>query len=145
MARGELMKKLLLNYGRDDEFRAVVEQIITEEEKKNNKVLARGLRKALDGLSSSTAPKEFSRLVPFPDDANEFIQRVEPRFSPEDIQLSIENVSLFSGLIEEYRKSDMIKRNGLPVRSKLLCSQLRHRRSDRHGQWRRHRHRPGWH
>ena len=36
MARGELMKKLLLNYGREDEFRAVVEQIISEEEKKNN-------------------------------------------------------------------------------------------------------------
>ena len=100
MARGELMKKLLLNYGRDDEFRAVVEQIIAEEEKKNNKVLARGLRKTLDGLSSSASPKEFSRLLPFPDDANEFIQRVEPRFSPEDIQLSVENVSLFAGLIE---------------------------------------------
>lgn len=120
MARGELMKKLLINYGRDDEFRTVVEQIIAEEEKKNNKVLARGLRKALDGISTPTAPKEFNRLVPFPDDANEFIQRVEPRFSPEDIQLSVENVSLFSGLIEEFRKSDVIKRNGLPVRSKLL-------------------------
>jgi hypothetical protein len=32
MARGELMKKLLASYGRDDEFRAVAEQIIVEEE-----------------------------------------------------------------------------------------------------------------
>jgi hypothetical protein len=30
MARGELMKKLLSSYGRDDDFRAVVEQIIAE-------------------------------------------------------------------------------------------------------------------
>ena len=30
MARGELMKKLLASYGRDDEFRAVAEQIIAE-------------------------------------------------------------------------------------------------------------------
>ena len=45
MARGELMKKLLASYGRDDEFRAVAEQIITEEEKKNNRVLASSLRK----------------------------------------------------------------------------------------------------
>ena len=49
MARGELMKKLLASYGRDDEFRAVAEQIIDEEEKKNNRVLARSLRKTLEG------------------------------------------------------------------------------------------------
>ena len=63
MARGELMKKLLLNYGREDEFRAVVEQIIAEEEKKNNKVLARGLRNALESIASSQQPKEMNRLV----------------------------------------------------------------------------------
>ncbi len=71
MARGELMKKLLL--GRNDEFRAVVEQIIAEEEKKNNNVLARGLRNALEGLSSKQSPKSMNRLIPFPDDAGEFI------------------------------------------------------------------------
>ncbi|TQV68029.1 AAA family ATPase [Denitrobaculum tricleocarpae] len=120
MARGELMKKLLLNYGRDKEFRSIVEQIISEEEKKNNKVLARGLRKALDTIASTPEPKNLSRLVSFPDEANEFIQRVEPRYSPHDIQLSAENLSLFQGLIEEFRKSDLIKRHGLPVRSKLL-------------------------
>ena len=48
MARGELMKKLLASYGRDEEFRAVAEQIILEEEAKNNRVLARSLRKTLD-------------------------------------------------------------------------------------------------
>lgn len=120
MARGELMKKLLLNYGREDEFRAVVEQIIAEEEKKNNKVLARGLRNALETIASSQKPKEMNRLVPFPDDAKEFIHRIEPRFSPEDIQLTIDNLSLFTGLIDEFRKGELIKRNGLPVRSKLL-------------------------
>lgn len=83
-------------------------------------MLARGLRKALDGLSNTSGPKKLNRLVPFPDDANEFIQRVEPRFSPEDIQLSVENVSLFTGLIDEFRQGEMIKRNGLTVRSKLL-------------------------
>ena len=120
MARGELMKKLLLNYGREDEFRAVVEQIIAEEEKKNNKVLARGLRNALGSLASSQQPKEMNRLVPFPDDAKEFVQRIAPRFSPEDIQLTADNLILFTGLIEEFRKGDLIKRNGLHVRSKLL-------------------------
>jgi len=120
MARGELMKKLLLNYGRENEFRAVVEQIIAEEEKKNNKVLARGLRNALEAIASSQQPKGMNRLLPFPDDAQEFIQRIEPRFSPEDIQLTVDNLGLFTGLIDEFRKGELIKRNGLPVRSKLL-------------------------
>ena len=56
MARGELMKKLLASYGRDDEFRAVAEQIILEEEQKNNRVLARTLRKTLDNAQAAPAP-----------------------------------------------------------------------------------------
>ena len=73
MARGELMKKLLASYGRDDEFRAVAEQIITEEEKKNNKVLARSLRRSLDaGPSSATRPKALASLIPFPEAAGDF-------------------------------------------------------------------------
>ena len=41
MARGELMKKLLASYGQEDEFRAVAEQIIVEEEQKNNKTIGK--------------------------------------------------------------------------------------------------------
>jgi MYXO-CTERM domain-containing protein len=37
MARGELMKRLLASYGREDEFRSVAEEIIREEEQKNNR------------------------------------------------------------------------------------------------------------
>ena len=64
MARGELMKKLLASYGRDEEFRAVVEQIIADEEKKNNNVLARSLRKTLESIGATPpAPKAgLSRL-----------------------------------------------------------------------------------
>ena len=34
MARGELMKKLLASYSRDDEFRAVAEQIIDKRKRR---------------------------------------------------------------------------------------------------------------
>lgn len=120
MARGELMKKLLLSYGRDDEFHAIVEQIIADEEKKNNKVLARSLRKTLESLGSRPQPGSLSRLVPFPDEAKDFIQRIEPRHGPRDIVLSRDNVELFVGLIQEFRQADRIRRHGLRVRSKLL-------------------------
>jgi SpoVK/Ycf46/Vps4 family AAA+-type ATPase len=121
MARGELMKKLLASYGRDEEFRAVAEQIITEEEKKNNRVLARSLRKTLEaGPSRPTSPKALAPLIPFPEAAADFIERVEPIHSRNDIVLSATNVRVLLGLIKEYRRADDIRRHGLRVRSKLL-------------------------
>jgi hypothetical protein len=86
MARGELMKKLLASYGRDDEFRAVAEQIINEEEKKNNRVLAKSLRRTLEaGPSPPDAPKALAPLIPFPEAAADFVERVEPQHTKNDI------------------------------------------------------------
>src|SRR5207245_10592568 len=93
MARGELMKKLLASYGREDEVRAGAEQIIDEEEKKNNRVLARTLRKTLDaGPSRPRHPKALAPLIPFPEAAGDFIELVEPTHGRQDIILSAENV-----------------------------------------------------
>lgn len=70
MARGELMKKLITSYGRDDTFRSVVEQIIGEEERKGNRVLAGSMRKSLDRLGENASrPAPGSKLLPFPDEA----------------------------------------------------------------------------
>tara|TARA_B100000678_G_scaffold167520_1_gene139933 strand:+ start:550 stop:1539 length:990 start_codon:yes stop_codon:yes gene_type:complete len=121
MARGELMKKLLASYGRDEEFHAVAEQIITEEEKKNNRVLARSLRKSLsNGPSRRSRPKALAPLLPFPEAAADFIERIEPVHGKQDIILSFENIRIFLGLMKEFDRADEIRRHGLPVRSKLL-------------------------
>jgi len=127
MARGELMKKLLASYGRDEEFRAVAEQIIDEEEKKNNRVLARSLRKTLEAGTGqqSSAPRGLAPLIPFPEAAADFIERVEPSHTKDDIILSAANVRILLGLMKEYRRGDEIQRHGLKVRSKLLfCGRL---------------------
>lgn len=121
MARGELMKKLLASYGREEEFRAVAEQIIDEEEKKNNRVLARSLRKSLEAAPSKNArPKALAPLIPFPEAASDFIEPVEPTHNKQDIILSPENVRIFLSLLREYQRGDEIRRRGLAVRSKLL-------------------------
>ena len=120
MARGELMKKLITSYGRDDAFRSVVEQIIGEEERKNNRTLARSLRASLDRLGANAARVEPSKLLPFPDEARDFIQRVEPRHTPDELLLSRENTELFVGIIREFRQADRLRRHGLDIRSKLL-------------------------
>ncbi|RJG52900.1 ATP-binding protein [Sphingobium terrigena] len=121
MARGELMKKLLASYGREEEFRAVAEQIIGEEEKKNNRVLARSLRRSLDaGPARSSRPKALAPLIPFPEAAGDFVELVEPTHNKQDIILSPENIRIFLGLLRESRAADTIRRRGLAVRSKLL-------------------------
>ncbi len=100
MARGELMKRLLASYGRDDEFRAVAEQIIDEEEKKNNRVLARSLRMTLDGgPSRPSRPRALAPLIPFPEAAGDYIEFVEHSHTKQDIVLSAENVKVFMGLL----------------------------------------------
>jgi SpoVK/Ycf46/Vps4 family AAA+-type ATPase len=121
MARGELMKKLLASYGRDEDFRAVAEQIILEEEQKNNRVLARSLRKTLDNAASrQSQPKALAPLIPFPDAATDFVERVEPEHTKRDIVLSHANVRVFLKLMREFRRGEEIRRRGLPLRSKLL-------------------------
>lgn len=120
MARGELMKRLLASYGRDEEFRAVAEQIILEEEQKNNRVLARSLRKTLDNAGQPSRPKMLAPLIPFPNDAGDFVERIEPEHTKHDIVLSGVNVRVLLGLIHEFRRADDVRRRGLPVRSKLL-------------------------
>lgn len=115
------MKKLLASYGRDDEFRAVAEQIIEEEEGKNNKVLARTLRRTLEhGAARGDKAKTLAPLIPFPHAASDFVERVEPEHTKGDLILSPRNTGVFAGLLQEYRRSDDIRRHGLPVRSKLL-------------------------
>src|SRR3954454_8029007 len=121
MARGDLMKKLLASYGIDDELRAIAEQIIDEEEKKNNKVLAKSLRKSLEATPGQGAhPKGLAPLLPFPEAARDFVERVDPQHTKNDIVLSPANVRTLLGLIREFRRGDDIRRIGLPVRSKLL-------------------------
>lgn len=121
MARGELMKRLLASYGRDEEFRAVAEQIILEEEQKNNRVLARSLRKTLDNASNpARSAKALAPLLAFPNAAGDFVERVDPEHRMQDIVLSDTNVRVLLDLIREFRRADDIRRHGLPLRSKLL-------------------------
>jgi SpoVK/Ycf46/Vps4 family AAA+-type ATPase len=122
MARGELMKKLLASYGRDEDFRAVAEQIIDEEEKKNNRALARTLRKTLEAGPQRTqsAPKALAPLIPFPEAAADFVERIEPEHNRNDIVLSAANVRVLLGLVKEFRRANEIRQHGLKVRSKML-------------------------
>lgn len=123
MARGELVKKLFASYGRHDEFRAIAMQIIDEEERKNNKVLARSLRNSLAETATDARPRP-NRLQPIDPPkptANETLfDEVGPQRRLSDIILSSQNKDLITGVIEEVRRADELQRHGLPVKRRLL-------------------------
>jgi len=50
----------------------------------------------------------------------DLVERIEPRKTRHDVVLSAENVRVFLGLIEEFRRGDTLRRHALPVRSRLL-------------------------
>jgi SpoVK/Ycf46/Vps4 family AAA+-type ATPase len=121
MPRGELMKKLLASYGQDDEFRAVAEELIREEEKKNNTVLAKSLRKSLGNeKAKASPPSRLSPLLPFPDAATDYVERVQPSRTHRDVVLSSENFRALAGVVREFRHAEALRMHGLSNRSKLL-------------------------
>jgi hypothetical protein len=71
MARGELLRKLFLNYSRGDNdgFRTTAQEIIDNEESRNNRALASSLRRSLEAsniLSGNSQRK--LEIVPFEKD-----------------------------------------------------------------------------
>ena len=122
MARGELLRKLFVSYSRGDNeaFRTTALEIINEEESKKNRVLANSLRRSLDAIPAVTHPRKLE-VVPFEKDKQlPLVEQIEPDRRAADIVLSRENQHLLLGLLEEFRRNDLIRSHGLRVRSKLL-------------------------
>jgi hypothetical protein len=115
MARGELLKKLFATYNRRDQFRAVAIQIIQEEEKKKNLILANSLRKTLEAASSRSntektgngagSNSESLRLLPQERDKRAPLLLLStPTRRRSELVLSRENERLLAGVVEEFRR-----------------------------------------
>lgn len=127
MARGELLRKLFLSHqrGHDEEFRAIALQVIAEEEKKKNHYLAKDLMRILEN-GTSTVPN--NRLSPHnatspPKDRERHTLLVdvrEPDRRMEDILLKDENRAVVERVLQEYRKSELLRVHGLRPSTKLL-------------------------
>lgn len=127
MARGELLRKLFLSHqrGHDEEFHAIALQVIAEEEKKRNHRLARDLMSIIeDGAPSvpdyhflpydaMSTPKDRERQTSLVD-VREPLRRIE------DILLRSDNRSVLERVLQEYRKSELLKVHGLTPSTKLL-------------------------
>lgn len=121
MVRGELINKLLASYGHDDEFKAIAEQIIEEENQKNNKVLAKSLRKALMAMNYKPSVKPLNTFLPVPHKANEFLELIPFDYqNGKDLILDGRNKAILAFIHKEFRKRDEIKKSSLPVTNKII-------------------------
>jgi hypothetical protein len=84
-------------------------------------VLARSLRRTLENAPGKPkAAVGLAPLLPFPDGAADFVERIEPTRTQNDIALSPLNVRVFQRLMKEFRRAEDIRKKGLSLRSKLL-------------------------
>jgi SpoVK/Ycf46/Vps4 family AAA+-type ATPase len=131
MARGELLKKLFRSYslGDDVAFKHTADEIIRDEESKNNRVLANALRRNLssgkldrDPVDSGAEPAP-RRLTVIPIEREKqlpLVEVVHPERRASDLVLDRVNQHLFVSLLGEFRRRETLRAHGLRPRSRLL-------------------------
>jgi len=70
--------------------------------------------------SGQAASKSLTPLRLAHDRVSNLIDEIEPRRQRDELVISPQNLQTFTGLIEEYRHADTLRRHSLPIRSKLL-------------------------
>lgn len=127
MASGEHLRQLFQSYMRreDHEFRSVALKIVAEERQKNHHSLADQLERIL--ANGWPVGRELSAYAPedLPRDKERSSLLVEvrtPRRFFEEMILSEENRQIIAGLLQEYRRGEVLKTHGLRPRTKLLFS-----------------------
>ena len=70
--------------------------------------------------TGQAASKSLTPLRLAHDRISNLIEEIEPRRQRDELVISPLNLQTFSGLIEEYRHADTLRRHSLPIRSKLL-------------------------
>jgi len=127
MARGELLRKLFSSYSGHDEnsFRNTALEIISEEQQKQNHALAKDLMKILDTRRIVKEPKTvtFNYSQPIPTDKDRDAPLVEirqPAKRLSDAVLGEHTQAQVFRILEEFRKTELLRVHGLKAKSKLL-------------------------
>ena len=126
MARGELLRRLFISKtkGDDQEFNAVAMQIIAEEEKKNNHLLAGDLLRIITESSGNNSfPAVADNLSRLPKDTERQTPLMDIRY-PEttlhDIVLRRETEDSINETLSEYSRMELLRSHGMLPRNKFL-------------------------
>ncbi len=125
MARGELLRKLFLSHkrGAEDEFRAAALEIISEEQVKKNRQLARDLMRIMDSSTNLNPVVSFHDGNGLPKDKEKQALLVEvenPAVTFDDVILREQTKVALDRIIAEYRHIELLRTHGLSPKKKLL-------------------------
>lgn len=127
MARGELLRNLFASYSRHDDhgFRTIALEIIAEEQQKHNNVLARDLLNMIEHPPTAKIPrppsKSFLESPPHSKDRQTLLADVRhPSRTLSDLVLKEKPRNQLLRILEEYRKTELLKIHGLRPKTKLL-------------------------
>ncbi len=127
MARGELIRKLILSHrrGNNDEFRSAVMEVIAEEERKKNHRLAKDLLRILEDNVPTLSQKPLSpgngSLPPKDQERQTLLLDIRhPEHRMDDILLTDEGKAVVEGVLLQYRKSELLRVHGMRPATKLL-------------------------
>jgi len=128
MARGELLRKLFLNFSRNERegFFAAATEIIEEERAKNHVLLARDLEKILqngNGKSLASNGFNYDRYPEVPKDRETGLPLIDVQrfdYSWDRVILSETNLAILQTVALENRKQEVLEAYGLKPKLKLL-------------------------
>lgn len=127
MARGELLRKLFLGHqhGNDEEFRAAALEVVAEEEKKSNHHLAKDLLRILENSQGNklNGPAMTSTAIGPPANAERktlLVDVRQPDRHLDDILLDKKRRTVVERVLDEYRKSELLRVHGLRPSTRLL-------------------------
>jgi SpoVK/Ycf46/Vps4 family AAA+-type ATPase len=126
MANGKVLRQLIKagTNGDSAAFRRVSESIIEDERQKQHHLLANDLEKILYGEHLQQAPKNPQRLIDSPPVDKErglpLLDIKQPQRSLEEIILPDFSVQALEELLEEHRRSDVLRSYGMKASGKVM-------------------------
>src|SRR5712672_4220838 len=122
MARGELLRKLFLSHkrGAEDDFRAAALEIVSEEQAKKNRQLARDLMNILDSSRPVASFRDTNGLPRDKEKQALLLEVDHPEVTLNDIILRPQSRSALDRIINEYRHYEILRTHGLSPKKKIL-------------------------
>ncbi len=120
MARADILISLVKSALNSDlvAFRKALEVLISEERSKNHSILADRLNSLLND-----SPRHHNRHTPFIQNGNkDLVFEVTPQKSINDLILDPKIVEIYTELVEEHHRSDLLRSYGLVPRNRILLA-----------------------
>ncbi len=124
MARADLLVKLVKAGTTGDQalFSKVVESLIAEEKSKQHHVVANQLEDIIRTNRDVSGRSSEVRKSPMDEKLDNFLFRIYPKRSLDDIVLTRENRNILNEFISEHHRSDLLRSYNLEPRNRILLA-----------------------